>query len=145
MDCDQYKLFVGGIPRETSEESLKQHFSRYGAVLGALVAKERATGQPRGFGFVRFANALDVDKALTDSHFILGRAVSSTLCSLLICPCLVSLLKGSALVSIGFCFLLGLVGKLNLLSRLFSNLCLLFCDTLCQWDQLWYQLFFILF
>ncbi|KAF8045203.1 hypothetical protein N665_5418s0003 [Sinapis alba] len=75
MDCDRYKLFVGGIPRETSEESLKQHFSRYGAVLGALVAKEKATGQPRGFGFVRFANAFDVDKALTDSHFILGRAV----------------------------------------------------------------------
>ncbi|CAF2040748.1 BnaA09g14620D [Brassica napus] len=75
MDCDRNKLFVGGIPRETSEESLKQHFSRYGAVLGALVAKERATGQPRGFGFVRFANALDVDKALADSHFILGRAV----------------------------------------------------------------------
>ncbi|KAJ0231523.1 RNA-binding protein 1 [Hirschfeldia incana] len=75
MDCDRFKLFVGGIPRETSEESLKQHFSKYGAVLGALVAKERATGQPRGFGFVRFANASDVDKALADSHFILGRAV----------------------------------------------------------------------
>lgn len=88
MDCDRFKLFVGGIPRETSEESLKQHFSRYGAVLGALVAKERATGQPRGFGFVRFANAFDVDKALADSHFILGRAVSSTLCSRLLCSVL---------------------------------------------------------
>lgn len=101
MDCDRNKLFVGGIPRETSEESLKQHFSRYGAVLGALVAKERATGQPRGFGFVRFANALDVDKALADSHFILGRAVSSTLrllCSLLVCP-------DQLLVSNGFFFL----------------------------------------
>ncbi|VVB09953.1 unnamed protein product [Arabis nemorensis] len=75
MDCERYKLFVGGIPRETSEESLRQHFSRYGLVLGALVAKEKATGQPRGFGFVRFANAFDVDKALRDSHFILGRAV----------------------------------------------------------------------
>ncbi|CAH8386052.1 unnamed protein product [Eruca vesicaria subsp. sativa] len=75
MDCDQYKLFVGGIPRETSEESLKQHFSRYGAVLGAVVAKEKATGQPRGFAFVRFANAYDVGKALRDSHYILGRAV----------------------------------------------------------------------
>ncbi|KAG2317083.1 hypothetical protein Bca4012_067981 [Brassica carinata] len=75
MDCDRYELFVGGIPRGTSEESLKQHFGRYGAVLGAVVAKEKATGQPRGFGFVRFANAYDVDKALRDSHYILGRAV----------------------------------------------------------------------
>ncbi|KAF3532534.1 hypothetical protein DY000_02041115, partial [Brassica cretica] len=75
MDCDRYELFIGGIPRGTSEESLKQHFSRYGAVLGAVVAKEKATGQPRGFGFVRFANAYEVDKALRDSHYILGRAV----------------------------------------------------------------------
>uniref|UniRef100_A0A1J3DDL8 RNA-binding protein 1 n=1 Tax=Noccaea caerulescens TaxID=107243 RepID=A0A1J3DDL8_NOCCA len=75
MDNDRNKLFVGGIPRETSEESLKQHFSRYGLVLGAVVAKEKASGQPRGFAFVRFANAFDVDKALRDSHFILGRAV----------------------------------------------------------------------
>lgn len=76
MDCDRYELFIGGIPRGTSEESLKQHFSRYGSVLGAVVAKEKATGQPRGFGFVRFANAYEVDKALRDSHYILGRAVS---------------------------------------------------------------------
>lgn len=76
MDCDRYELFVGGIPRGTSEVFLKQHFGRYGAVLGAVVPKEKATGQPRGFGFVRFANAYDVDKALRDSHYILGRAVS---------------------------------------------------------------------
>ncbi|CAH2047301.1 unnamed protein product [Thlaspi arvense] len=75
MDCDQHKLFVGGIPRGASEESLKQHFSKYGAVLGAVVAKEKASGCPRGFGFVRFANAYDVDKALRDSHIILGRSV----------------------------------------------------------------------
>ncbi|CAF2152571.1 unnamed protein product [Brassica rapa] len=75
MDCDRYELFVGGIPRGTSEESLKQNFSRYGAVLGAVAAKEKATGQTRGFGSVRLANAYDVDKALRDSHYILGRAV----------------------------------------------------------------------
>ncbi|ESQ29573.1 hypothetical protein EUTSA_v10024023mg [Eutrema salsugineum] len=75
MDCERYKLFVGGIPRETSEESLTQYFSKYGVVLGAIVAKDKVTGQPRGFGFVRFANADDVDKALSDSHLILGQAV----------------------------------------------------------------------
>lgn len=87
MDNDRNKLFIGGIPRETSEESLKQHFSRYGLVLGAVVAKEKASGQPRGFAFVRFANAFDVDKALRDSHFILGRAVSFKHTLLLLMSC----------------------------------------------------------
>lgn len=118
MDYDRYKLFVGGIPRETSEESLKQHFSRYGLVLGAVVAKEKATGHPRGFGFVRFANAYDVDKALRDSHFILGRAVSYTFPLILIYLChvlyylespineLVYDIKGPTKISFGFnCFL----------------------------------------
>ncbi|KAL9310046.1 putative RNA recognition motif domain, nucleotide-binding alpha-beta plait domain superfamily [Arabidopsis thaliana] len=75
MDYDRYKLFVGGIAKETSEEALKQYFSRYGAVLEAVVAKEKVTGKPRGFGFVRFANDCDVVKALRDTHFILGKPV----------------------------------------------------------------------
>jgi RNA-binding protein Musashi len=78
MDYDRYKLFVGGIAKETSEEALKQYFSRYGAVLEAVVAKEKVTGKPRGFGFVRFANDCDVVKALRDTHFILGKPVSVT-------------------------------------------------------------------
>lgn len=76
MDYDRYKLFVGGIGKETSEEALKQHFSRYGVVLEALVAKDKVTGKPRGFGFVRFAYDFDVVKALGDTHSILGKPVS---------------------------------------------------------------------
>lgn len=76
MDYDRFKLFVGGIGKETSEEALKQYFSRYGLVLGAVVAKDKVTGISRGFGFVRFANDYDVAKALSDTHFILGKPVS---------------------------------------------------------------------
>ncbi|XP_010544014.1 PREDICTED: RNA-binding protein 1 [Tarenaya hassleriana] len=75
MECDQYKLFVGGISRETSEEALRQHFSRYGDVLGVAVARAKVTGTPRCFGFVCFSNAFAVDRALRDTHFIMGRAV----------------------------------------------------------------------
>ncbi|XP_006302405.2 RNA-binding protein 1 [Capsella rubella] len=75
MDYDRYKLFVGGLGKETSEEALKQHFSRYGVVLGADIAKERASGKPRGFAFVRFANDYDVVRALKDTHCILGKYV----------------------------------------------------------------------
>ncbi|XP_010511066.1 PREDICTED: RNA-binding protein 1-like [Camelina sativa] len=75
MAYDRFKLFVGGIGKETSEEALKQHFSRYGVVLEAVVAKDKVTGVSRGFGFVRFAKDYDVVKALKDTHFILGKSV----------------------------------------------------------------------
>lgn len=75
MDSDQAKLFVGGISRETSEETLKYHFRSYGTVVGSVIAKDRSTNHPRGFGFVWFSDSSSVDKALEDPHVILGRTV----------------------------------------------------------------------
>lgn len=75
MDSDQNKLFVGGISRETTEDTLKAHFVKYGAVVKAVVAKDRDTGNPRGFGFVSLDDSSAVDQALRDTHFILDRMV----------------------------------------------------------------------
>ncbi|XP_065846996.1 RNA-binding protein 1-like [Euphorbia lathyris] len=75
MDIDNAKLFVGGISRDTTEDVLRTHFSKYGTVLGSLVAKEKFTRNPRGFGFVWFSDPTYADKALGDSHLILGRMV----------------------------------------------------------------------
>lgn len=76
MDRDQAKLFVGGISRETSEATLKDHFDKYGSVLGSVVAIDRSTKNPRGFGFVWFSDPSSAVKALTDKHVIGGRTVS---------------------------------------------------------------------
>lgn len=81
MENDRAKLFVGGISRETSEDSLKEYFGKYGTVLESVIAKDRITKSPRGFGFVWFSDASSVDKALNDSHVILGRTVSFFLLS----------------------------------------------------------------
>ncbi|KAH7523763.1 hypothetical protein FEM48_Zijuj06G0046600 [Ziziphus jujuba var. spinosa] len=75
MDRDQAKLFVGGISRDTSEDTLKDHFDKYGAVMGSVVAKDKTTKNPRGFGFVWFSDPSSADKALTDTHVIGGRTV----------------------------------------------------------------------
>ncbi|KAF3447473.1 hypothetical protein FNV43_RR12659 [Rhamnella rubrinervis] len=75
MDSDQAKLFVGGISRETSEATLKNHFDKYGSVLGSLVVIDRSTKNPRGFGFVWFSDPSSALKALTDKHVIGGRTV----------------------------------------------------------------------
>ncbi|GKV20025.1 hypothetical protein SLE2022_324230 [Rubroshorea leprosula] len=75
MESDQGKLFVGGISRETSEDTLKGHFSKYGAVVSSVVARDKNTKSPRGFGFVLFSEPSSADKALQDTHVILGRTV----------------------------------------------------------------------
>lgn len=75
MDSDQAKLFVGGISRDTTEDVLKDHFAKYGPVLGSTISVDRNTKIPRGFGFVRFSDVSAADKALQDTHVILGRTV----------------------------------------------------------------------
>ncbi|KAF9668446.1 hypothetical protein SADUNF_Sadunf14G0004400 [Salix dunnii] len=69
------KLFVGGIPRGTSEDNLRDHFSKYGVVSYLLVAKDQITKLPRGFAFVAFSDAASAARALEDSHVIRGRTV----------------------------------------------------------------------
>nr|XP_043616543.1 RNA-binding protein 1-like [Erigeron canadensis] len=74
-DCDQCKVFVGGISWETTEEVLREHFRYYGNVVSSVIARDRITGSPRGFAFVSFADSSALDKVLGDSHNILGRTV----------------------------------------------------------------------
>jgi hypothetical protein len=51
------KLFIGGVSWETTEDTLRQHFGKYGALADAALMKDKYTGQPRGFGFVTFEDA----------------------------------------------------------------------------------------
>ncbi|KAL0586869.1 hypothetical protein ABG067_003489 [Albugo candida] len=50
------KLFIGGVSWETTEETLRDHFGKYGALTDAALMKDKFSGQPRGFGFVTFAD-----------------------------------------------------------------------------------------
>ncbi|XP_043711205.1 heterogeneous nuclear ribonucleoprotein 1-like [Telopea speciosissima] len=75
MDLDQAKLFVGGISWETSEETLQDHFNKYGDVVESVIMRDKNTGSARGFGFVLFSDPSVADKALQDKHVILGRTV----------------------------------------------------------------------
>ncbi|KAL9225659.1 hypothetical protein vseg_001555 [Gypsophila vaccaria] len=73
---DVGKLFVGGISRDTTDTTLRDHFSQYGVVSYSVIAKDRLTSLPRGFGFVTFSDPASVDKALLVSHHLIdGRTV----------------------------------------------------------------------
>lgn len=42
--------------------------------------KDRYTGQPRGFGFITYADPSVVDKVIEDDHVINGKQVQSYIC-----------------------------------------------------------------
>lgn len=42
--------------------------------------KDRFTGQPRGFGFITFADPSAVDKVMEDTHIINEKQVRSLTC-----------------------------------------------------------------
>lgn len=71
------KLFVGGLSWDTTDESLKEAFERFGAVSEAKVILDRDTGRSRGFGFVTFDSDADGETANQemDGATIDGRSV----------------------------------------------------------------------
>ncbi|KAF6839902.1 RNA recognition domain-containing protein [Colletotrichum plurivorum] len=58
------KLFIGGLAWHTEEGTLRQKFEEFGAVEEAVVVKDRDTGRSRGFGFVRYTQEGDAQKAI---------------------------------------------------------------------------------
>ena len=45
-------MFVGNLPKDATEESVKELFSEYGTVRSIKLVADLFTGQCRGFGFV---------------------------------------------------------------------------------------------
>jgi len=58
------KLYVGGIPYTTTDESLKTAFSQAGTVVSATIIMDRMTGRSKGFGFVEMSTDEDAAKAI---------------------------------------------------------------------------------
>jgi len=61
------KMFIGGLSRSTTQESLKAYFEQFGEVRDAVVKIDQQTGQSRGFGFVMFVNEASID-AVVQQH-----------------------------------------------------------------------------
>ena len=51
-DTTLTKIFVGGLPYHTNDESLRTFFSKFGEIEEAVVITDRSTGKSRGYGFV---------------------------------------------------------------------------------------------
>ena len=72
------KLYVGGLPYSTTDESLLQLFAEKGyKPVSARVITEKETGRSRGFGFVELGSGDDAAKAIAEFNGlnIEGRAL----------------------------------------------------------------------
>ncbi len=58
------KLFVGNISFNTTENDLQDAFAAHGTVTEANLMMDRATGRPRGFGFITMSSPEEAQKAI---------------------------------------------------------------------------------
>jgi RNA recognition motif-containing protein len=58
------KLFVGNLSFNTTENDLQDAFAAHGSVTEANLMTDRATGRPRGFGFVTMSSPEEAQKAI---------------------------------------------------------------------------------
>ncbi|XP_020785282.1 TAR DNA binding protein, like [Boleophthalmus pectinirostris] len=66
-------LIVLGLPWKTTEQDLKDYFSTFGEVIMVQVKRDTATGNSKGFGFVRFTDYEIQTKVISQRHMIDGR------------------------------------------------------------------------
>jgi len=76
-DDNDRKIFVGGLNWETTEDDMKEYFSKYGDVLDCTLKTDPDTGRSRGFGFVLFAEIGSITKVINEpnGHKLGGRTI----------------------------------------------------------------------
>jgi RNA recognition motif-containing protein len=72
------KLYVGNISFNTSDRDLQDAFDEFGTALEVHLVTDRATGRPRGFGFVTMSTEEEAQAAIEglNGKTIDGRALT---------------------------------------------------------------------
>eukprot|EP01084_Bolivina_argentea_P071858 130549_1 len=75
---DENKLFVGGVPRQVSDEEFRKFFEQFGPLDFVQIMRDRETQQSRGFGFVKFAEKAHYEAVLSNPNLVLsGRTLDA--------------------------------------------------------------------
>lgn len=79
-DTTYTKLFVGGLPYHTTDQSLREYFKQFGDIDEAVVITDRQTGKSRGYGFVTMAERSAAERICKDPNPIIdGRKANVNL------------------------------------------------------------------
>jgi len=70
---DRNKVFVGGVPRDASEDSFRALFTKFGELTDCVIMKDKHTNESRGFGFVSYTTPEAVENVLKQSHELNGK------------------------------------------------------------------------
>ena len=73
------KIYVGNLPYEAEEASVRDLFATHGEVISVALPTDRETGRPRGFGFIEMSteDAAKAIQALDGTDFG-GRSLNVT-------------------------------------------------------------------
>ena len=73
----EIEIYVGNLPKSTTQEDLNVLFSQAGDVTSVDVAKDRKSGESNGFAFVTMSAQSEADKAVSmfnayplDDHYL---------------------------------------------------------------------------
>lgn len=71
------KLYVGGLNYDTTQDGLKDAFSKAGTVESATIITDKFSGRSKGFGFVEMSTDEEAKKAIEmyDGKELDGRTV----------------------------------------------------------------------
>jgi len=58
------RLYVGNLSFNSTEDTLRQAFGTYGAVVDVHLVTDRMSGQSRGFGFVTMGSREEAESAM---------------------------------------------------------------------------------
>ncbi len=59
------KIYIGNLNFNTTEEVLKNEFSKYGEVISSTIIVDKNTGVSKGFGFVEIEDDADAMEAIS--------------------------------------------------------------------------------
>ena len=59
------KLYIGNLPKSTTQDDLSTLFAQAGEVLTTEVIKDRKSGESKGFAFITMSAQSEADKAVS--------------------------------------------------------------------------------
>lgn len=77
----EQNLFIGSLAYSTTDDTLKAHFEQIGEVESARVITDRDSGRSKGFGFVKYVDDANNQKAVDelDGKELDGRTITVSL------------------------------------------------------------------